>query len=105
MEAGEQGEERRRLAELGRLLAAADGYQVLTPGGKRLGRVEHVRYGRHSDWPDEVVVRFRWLLGTRRRVYALHAVHAVDPRARTVVIVPPDRSEPKASASDRQAAE
>jgi hypothetical protein len=93
MEAAEQGERRRRLAELGRLLAAADRYQVETVAGRRLGRIEHVRYSQHADWPDEIVVRVRSLLGARRRVYALDTVREVDPRTQTVVIAPADQPE------------
>jgi hypothetical protein len=80
---------RRRMAELGRLLAAAEGYQALTSTGRRLGRVERVRYQQHADRPDEIVVRSRTLL-RRRRVFALSAVHEVKPRERTVVIDPAD---------------
>jgi hypothetical protein len=85
---------RRRMAELGRLLAAADGYQVLTSTGRRLGRVERVRYEQYVDRPDEIVVRSRTLLRTRRRVFALSAVHEVKPRERTVVIDPADDDGP-----------
>jgi hypothetical protein len=52
---------RKKMAELGRLLAAAEGYQVLTSSGRRMGRVAHVRYERHADRPDEIVVRGRRL--------------------------------------------
>jgi len=76
------------MAELGRLLAAAEGYQVLTSTGRRLGRVEHVRYQQHADRPDEIVVRSRMLLRTRTRVYPLSAVHEVKPKEGTVVIDP-----------------
>lgn len=79
---------RKRMAELGRLLAAAEGYQVLTSTGRRLGRVEHVRYQQHADRPDEIVVRSRMLLRTRTRVYPLSAVHEVKPKEGTVVIDP-----------------
>jgi sporulation protein YlmC with PRC-barrel domain len=81
---------RKRLAELGRLLATAEGYQVLTSTGHRLGRVEHVRYQRYADRPDEIVVRSRMLLRTRRRAYTLSAVREIKPRERTVVIDPAD---------------
>jgi hypothetical protein len=79
---------RKRRAELGRLLAAAEGYQVLTSTGRRLGRVEHVRYQQHADRPDEIVVRSRTLFRARRRVYPLSAVHEVKPKEGTVVIDP-----------------
>jgi hypothetical protein len=85
---------RKRMAELGRLLAAAEGYQVLTSMGRRLGRVERVRYERYADRPDEIVVRSRTLLRTRRRVFALSAVHEVKPRERTVVIDPAGDGDP-----------
>jgi hypothetical protein len=85
---------RKRMAELGRLLAAAEGYQVLTSMGRRLGRVERVRYEQHADRPDEIVVRARTLLRTRRRVFALSAVHEVKPRERTVVIDSGDDRDP-----------
>jgi hypothetical protein len=79
---------RKRMAELGRLLAAAEGYQVLASTGRRLGRVDHVRYQQYADRPDEIVVRSRTLLRTRRRIYTLIAVQDVTPRDRTVVIDP-----------------
>jgi hypothetical protein len=105
MEAGEQSADRKRRAELGRLLAAAAGYQALTAAGGRLGRIEHVRYGQNAEWPDEIIVRSRWLLYTRRRAYALDAVSEVDPRAQTVVIVPTDRSEANVTGPDQHAAD
>ena len=60
-EIGDQGAEQsvRRQAELGRLLAAADGYQVVASDGTHLGRLDHVRYQRYADHPDEIVVRRR----------------------------------------------
>jgi hypothetical protein len=94
MEAKDAVIARKRMAELGRLLAAAEDYQVLTSTGRRLGRVERVRYEQHADRPDEIVVRSRTLLRTRRRVLALSAVHEVKPRERTVVIDPAGDGEP-----------
>jgi hypothetical protein len=85
---------RKRMVELGRLLAAAEGYQVLTSTGRRLGRIEHVRYEQYADRPDEIVVHSRTLLRTRRRVYALSAVREIRPRERTVVIDPADDGDP-----------
>jgi hypothetical protein len=86
---GRSGSEaQKRMAELGRLLAAAEGYQVLTLTGGRLGRVDHVRYQQHADRPDEIVVRSRRLLWTRRRAYPLSAVQEVKQRERTLVIGP-----------------
>jgi RNA polymerase sigma factor (sigma-70 family) len=73
-------------AELGRLLAAAKGYRVLAGDGTHLGRLDHVRYERHTDHPDEIVVRSRRLLARRRRVLPFSAVAEVRRRERTVVL-------------------
>jgi hypothetical protein len=67
----------RELTELGRLLASAEGYAVLDPEGRQLGRVDHVRYARHTDRPDEIVVR-RGRLWKRTLVVPFHTVGAVD---------------------------
>ena len=88
MNGGGGVESRKRMSELGRLLASAEGYEVLTSAGGRLGRVEHVRYERHADRPDEIIVRSRRLLWTRRRAHPLGAVQEINPRERTVVIGP-----------------
>src|SRR5205823_1504100 len=56
----------RRKAELGRLLAAAAGYRVVASDGTQLGWLDHVRYERHADHPDEIVIRRRGLLPRRR---------------------------------------
>lgn len=76
----------KRQAELGRLLAGADGYRVLASDGAPIGWLDHVRYERHADHPDEVVVRRHALLPTRRRAFPFSAVAEVKPRQRTVVL-------------------
>ena len=58
----------RTQAELGRLLAVAEGYRVLASDGTHVGWLDHLRYERHVDHPDEIVVRSRRLLARRRRV-------------------------------------
>ena len=84
---GERSERSDRTqAELGRLLAAAGGYRVLASDGTHLGWLDHVRYERHVDHPDEIVVRSRRLLARRRRVLPFGAVAEVRQRARTVLL-------------------
>jgi len=83
-ESGERG--LRRHAELGRLLAAAEGYRVVAGDGAHLGWLDHVRYERHADHPDEIIVRRRGLLPGRRCAVPFSAVEAVRPRERTVVL-------------------
>ena len=77
-------ESRRR--ELGRLLAACEGYHVLTTDGHDVGLVDHIRYERHSDHPDEIVIRHRNILRKGRRVIPFAAVKSVDPSHRTVAL-------------------
>jgi hypothetical protein len=83
-ESGEQ--DLRGQAELGRLLAGAEGYRVVAGDGTHLGWIDHVRYERHADHPDEIVVRRRGLLPRRRRAVPFSAVEAVRSRERTVVL-------------------
>ena len=73
-------------ADLGRLIAVAGGYRVLASDGTHVGWLDHVRYERHVDHPDEIVVRSRRLLARRRRVLPFSAVADVRRRERTVVL-------------------
>jgi hypothetical protein len=83
-ERGERSD--RTQAELGRLLAAAEGYRVVAGDGTHLGWLDHVRYERHADHPDEIVIRSRRLLARRRCVLPFSAVAEVRRRERTVVL-------------------
>jgi hypothetical protein len=76
----------KRQAELGRLLAAAEGYRVVASDGASLGWLDHVRYQKHADHPDEIVVRRRGMPPWRRRALPFSAVEAVRQRERTVVV-------------------
>ncbi len=76
----------RRQAELGRQLAAAEGYRVVASDDANLGRLDHIRYERHADHPDEIVVRLRGLRPRRRCVLPFSAVESVIPRERTVIL-------------------
>ena len=73
-------------ARLGRLLASASGYDVLSSEGRSVGQLEHVRYHFHTDHPDEIVVSRLRLVWKRRRVLPFNAVEAVDARAGTVTL-------------------
>ena len=73
-------------AELGRLLAADEGYRVVASDGTQVGRLDHVRYEGHADHPDAIVVRRRGFLPRRYRALPFSAVEAVKPRERSVVL-------------------
>ena len=85
-EDGGDGRSGRTHAELGRFLTAAAGYRVLASDGTYLGWLDHVRYERYADHPDELIVSSRRHLATRRRVLPFSAVAEVRQRDRTVVV-------------------
>ena len=76
------GESSRR----GRLLAGSPGYRVVSREGRDVGVVNHVRYERHSDHPDEIILRRRRTLRKRLRAIPFDAVETVDPRRGTVIL-------------------
>jgi hypothetical protein len=58
----------RSQADLGRLLAAAQGYRVLRDNGDQVGWLDRIRYERHAHCPDEIVIRTRGFFGRRQRI-------------------------------------
>lgn len=83
-EAGPTESNRRNRGEIGRLLASAGGYLVRDEEGRPCGRLDHIRYELHADYPDEIVVR----RGLFREKSALpfEAVAAVDRKDKTVLL-------------------
>ena len=72
----------RELLELGAYLSRAQGYQVVTEDGKSVGTLARLRYDRHAEYPDELIVR----RGMIRRTASLpfDAVQTVDREARLI---------------------
>jgi hypothetical protein len=62
----------RTRADLGRLLTDAGGYRVLASDGTHVGWLDHVRYERRVDHPDEIVVRSRRLLARLAGIAGVH---------------------------------
>ena len=60
---------------------------MLDASGRQLGRIDRVRYERHIDRPDEIVVRRGWLW-KRELVVPLEAIEAVDRATGTVRLRP-----------------
>ena len=86
---GGEGRSARDVARLGARLAAAEGFHVVALDGRNVGVVDHVRYKRHADHPDEIVVSRRFLLWRRRGVIPFDAVGNVDPdRERVYLTIP-----------------
>lgn len=74
--------------ELGRLLAAAQGYRVVTHAGVALGTLERIRYESQVSRPDDIVVYRRGPFRRRRRTIPFDVVGAVSAREGTVVLRP-----------------
>ena len=81
---GSRGRNSREDAELGRRLATSARYAVRASDGLNVGFVEYVRYERHAEHPDEIVIAQGRLLRRGRRTVPFSAVESVDPRAGTV---------------------
>lgn len=84
------GQQARREASrrpgIGALLAGAEGYEVLSAKGRRLGIVDHLRYRSRLDRPDEIVVTSGRLAWRRLQIVPLDAIEAVDPTEATVIL-------------------
>jgi hypothetical protein len=76
----------REASKIGRQLAAAAGFRVAARDGAELGQVDHVRYGRRVDRPDEIVVRKMRFLRWRMVVIPFGRIEEVDLRKRLVVV-------------------
>jgi hypothetical protein len=81
--------ERDDVVRLGARLAAAEGFRVVALDGRIVGEVEHVRYRRHADHPDDVVIRRRILLWHRRGIVRFDEVSTVDPGSKRVFLTIP----------------
>jgi hypothetical protein len=81
--------EREHVIKLGARLADAEGFRVVALDGRDVGEVEHVRYKRHADHPDEIVIKRRILLWHRYGVVSFDEVSGVDPdRERVYLRIP-----------------
>jgi hypothetical protein len=81
--------DREDVLKLGARLAAAEGFRVIARDGRDVGEVEHVRYRRYADHPDEIVIKRRVLLRHRLGVVAFDEVSNVDPdRERVYLAIP-----------------
>jgi hypothetical protein len=88
-EEGPTERQRKDVLRLGARLADAEGFRVVALDGRDVGELEHVRYKRHTDHPDEIVIKQRFLLWERRGVVKFDDVSAVDSdRERVYLAVP-----------------
>jgi hypothetical protein len=76
----------RAASELGRQLAAAAGFRVITSSGAEIGQIAHVRYEQRIDRPDELIIRTSRFMPWARRTIPFSHVQDVQLRSRTVVV-------------------
>jgi hypothetical protein len=62
---------------------------VIALDGRELGVLDHVRYRRHADHPDEVVVRKGMLFWQRTSTISFEEISAVDPERERVYLAVP----------------
>ena len=75
----------RDAALLGYHLTFAQGFRVVDLEGDELGVLDSLRYERHAEFPEEIVVRTGWLR-RRRHTIPFARVDSVDTRSQTVKI-------------------
>lgn len=81
--------DRTDILALGRRLADSVGFRVIALDGRDIGVLDHVRYERHADHPDEIVVRRRRFLRDRQAVLAFDQIANVDRRSESVYLAVP----------------
>ena len=62
------------------------GFRVVALDGREVGGLEHVRYERHTDHPDEIVVRRRRFLRNQLARVSFDDVANVDRRTERVYL-------------------
>jgi sporulation protein YlmC with PRC-barrel domain len=67
-------------------LADAVGYRVIATDGRDVGEVEHVRYRRYADHPDDVVIRRRVFIWHRSAIVPFDEIANVDPERERVYL-------------------
>jgi hypothetical protein len=83
--------EREDIVKLGARLADSEGFRVIALDGRDIGEVDHVRYERHADHPDEIIITRRVLFWRRRGTIPFEVVGNVDRRrGRVYLTVPSD---------------
>jgi hypothetical protein len=88
-EEGPTERQRKDVLRLGARLADAEGFRVVALDGRDVGDLEHIRYKRHADHPDEIVIKRRFLLWERRGVVKFDDVSAVDSDRKRVYLAVP----------------
>jgi hypothetical protein len=92
LEGGVAERERQDIVRLGARLANSEDFRVVTLDGREIGVLENVRYEKHTDHPDDVLIRRRYLLWDRYATVAFEHVANVDPERQRVYLTIPSSS-------------
>jgi hypothetical protein len=77
---------RRDILKLGARLANSEDFRVVALDGRELGWLENVRYERHTDHPDEILIRRRFLFWDRYAKVPFEEVANVDPERERIYL-------------------
>ena len=86
VEGGATDHERKDIARLGARLANSEGFRVVALDGREIGVLENVRYEKHTDHPDDVLIRRRYVLWDRYATVTFDQVANVDPERERVYL-------------------
>jgi hypothetical protein len=81
--------ERADNVRLGARLANSEDFRVVALDGREVGVLENVRYEKHMDHPDDVLVRRRFLIWDRYVTVSFEDVANVDPERERVYLAVP----------------
>jgi hypothetical protein len=85
-EGGATERERKDIVRLGARLANAEDFRIVTLDGREIGVLENVRYEKHADHPDDILIRRRYLLWDRYATIGFEDVANVDPERERVYL-------------------
>jgi hypothetical protein len=92
LEGGATERDRKDIVRLGARLANSEDFRVVALDGREIGVLENVRYEKHTDHPDDILIRRRYLLWDRYATVGFDDVANVDPERERVYLTIPSNS-------------
>jgi hypothetical protein len=92
LEGGTTERERQDIVRLGARLANSEDFRIVALDGREIGVLENVRYEKHTEHPDDILIRRRYLLWDRYATVSFEDVANVDPERERVYLAIPSNS-------------
>jgi hypothetical protein len=92
LQGGTTERERQDIVRLGARLANSEDFRVVALDGREIGMLENVRYEKHADHPDDILIRRRYLLWDRYTTVSFEDVANVDPERERIYLAIPSNS-------------